>query len=196
MSEKEKRVYYMKQAQQIRQQQSLTNEQMQFYQKQSQEFEKFGLKMAKKPKERIITMEKIEFDRIQEDQKALELLAWELSNKFRQENGLNPVKWSEGISQVCFKHSVNMGNKIVPFGHDGFNDRFIELQKISIVKSACENVAYSNQYINLAESIVKGWINSPGHRKNLLSHSNYMGIGVYRNSSGYWYFTQIFALMI
>lgn len=38
----------------------------------------------------------------------IEILAWEISNKFREENGLNPVAWSEKISDICYVHSENM----------------------------------------------------------------------------------------
>lgn len=37
---------------------------------------------------------------------------------------------------------------------------------------------------------VDGWIDSPGHRKNLLSHMEWCAIGVYRNAKGAWYLTQ------
>ncbi len=38
-----------------------------------------------------------------------------------------------------------------------------------------------------------GWIQSPGHRKNLLANSVWCGIGVYRNSEGAFYLTHLFA---
>ncbi len=43
------------------------------------------------------------------------------------------------------------------------------------------------------EGAVVGWINSPGHRKNLLSASNICAIAVYCHY-GNFYFTQLFAL--
>src|SRR5262249_20940947 len=40
---------------------------------------------------------------------------------------------------------------------------------------------------------VDGWIDSPGHRAKRLSNHNFCAIAVYRNASGAWYFTQLFA---
>ncbi len=39
---------------------------------------------------------------------------------------------------------------------------------------------------------VEGWINSPGHRKNLLSATTDSAIAVYKNNDGAYYLTQIF----
>ena len=39
---------------------------------------------------------------------------------------------------------------------------------------------------------VNGWINSPGHKKNLMSNTTHCAIAVYQNNSGAYYFTQIF----
>jgi uncharacterized protein YkwD len=41
---------------------------------------------------------------------------------------------------------------------------------------------------------VNGWIDSPGHRKNLLARHTHCGIGVYCNDAGAYYSTQLFAL--
>jgi uncharacterized protein YkwD len=40
---------------------------------------------------------------------------------------------------------------------------------------------------------VEGWINSPGHRKNLLCGCNWCGIGIYVAADGTVYLTQLFA---
>ena len=49
-----------------------------------------------------------------------------------------------------------------------------------------------SQY-SIAEMAVNGWINSPGHRKNLLSNTNSCAIATYITSSGAYYLTQMFA---
>ena len=46
---------------------------------------------------------------------------------------------------------------------------------------------------SIAENAVNGWINSPGHRKNLLSNTNSCAIATYRTASGAYYLTQMFA---
>jgi len=84
-----------------------------------------------------------------------------------------------------------MANKKVAFGHAGFSQR---AAAVSFPHGGVfENVAYCNGYSDIAKIIVDGWINSPGHRKNLLSNSNVCGIAVFRAENGSWYFTQLLA---
>ncbi|CAG9324843.1 unnamed protein product [Blepharisma stoltei] len=118
--------------------------------------------------------------------------AFQLSNEFRKSQGLCELVWDEGLMEIGKVHSTNMGDGRVAFGHDGFNARFRQFP-IPYVRSGAENVAMSHGMGDPAKVAVDGWINSPGHRKNLLGHFNYMGIGVYQNQKGAWYFTQLFA---
>jgi uncharacterized protein YkwD len=84
------------------------------------------------------------------------------------------------------EHSVNMAEGKVPIGHDGFQER---MRKVPFfVRSFAENVAYNHNCGDPVEVAVAGWIQSPGHRKNLLSNSNLCGIAIYR-SYGRYYFT-------
>ena len=86
-----------------------------------------------------------------------------------------------------------MGDKKVPFGHKGFNERIKQFPfHFSL---ACENVFMCQGYSenSIADNAVNGWINSPGHRKNLLSDTNYCAIATYRTPSGAYYLTQMFA---
>jgi uncharacterized protein YkwD len=74
----------------------------------------------------------------------------------------------------------------VPIGHAGFNER---MKKVPFfVRSFSENVAFNYNAGDAVEVAVNGWINSPGHRKNMLSSSNICGIAVYRHYGRY-YFT-------
>jgi uncharacterized protein YkwD len=46
----------------------------------------------------------------------------------------------------------------------------------------------------LAEAVTKGWLDSPGHRRNLLEREYTLaGVGVARAADGYWYVTQVYA---
>jgi uncharacterized protein YkwD len=84
------------------------------------------------------------------------------------------------------EHSKNMADGIVPVGHDGFNDR---MKKVPFfVRSFAENVAYNYNCGDPVEVAVNGWINSPGHRKNMLANNNLCGIAVYCKY-GRFYFT-------
>ena len=139
----------------------------------------------------IITMAEIEKRRIEEEKVAfgnniknifnLNLLgkrALELTNEFRKKNKLPAVQWSQELCDVGLEHSKNMGDGKVPFGHQGFDKRCKSVR--FSFKSMAENVALSTGHSDPAKIAVEGWINSPGHRKNLLSASNVCGIAAYR----------------
>ena len=89
------------------------------------------------------------------------------------------------------EHSRNMAEGKVPVGHDGFQNR---MNKVPFfVRSFSENVAFNAGMADAIETAVHGWINSPGHRRNMLGNSNICGIAVYCYA-GRFYFTQLFAL--
>ena len=116
----------------------------------------------------------------------------ELTNEFRKKNGLGPLYWEDNVWKISFEHSRNMGIRKVKFGHDGFNDRIRTLP--FYFSLACENVFMCQgiSEFRLAEMAVDGWINSPGHRKNLLSSTSHCSIAVFRNSYFEFFLTQIF----
>ena len=117
-----------------------------------------------------------------------------LTNEFRSKNGLPPLEWDDSIWALAYIHSKNMGEGVVPFGHKGFNERVNKFN--FIYYKACENVYMCQGYsqYSIAENAVKGWINSPGHKKNLLSDTTLCAIAVYKNNFGEFYLTQLFAL--
>ena len=117
----------------------------------------------------------------------------ELTNIFRAKNKLPPLKWDDSIWRISYTHSKNMGDKKVPFGHKGFNERIRQFPFHYTL--ACENVFMCQGYSqdSIAKNGVDGWINSPGHRKNLLSNTTHCAIATYRTSSGAFYLTQMFA---
>lgn len=117
--------------------------------------------------------------------------ALELTNKFRKENKLPPLVWHAALCTIGAQHSKNMAEHKVAFGHDGFQERIRQYPMAH--RSAAENVAMSRGLSDVAQTAVNGWINSPGHRKNLVSRSEYCGIGCYEGADGSWYLTQLFA---
>lgn len=121
--------------------------------------------------------------------------ALKYTNEFRVSEGLDgDVCWHQGLAEIGWGHSRDMGDGKQSFSHDGFDDRVRRYPMPH--RGAGENL-YMAQGIDaasIARAAVDGWINSPGHRKNLLGRWNYCGIGVYRNSAGAFYLTQMFAL--
>jgi len=123
------------------------------------------------------------------DQLGKEMLKY--TNEFREKHGLPALKWSQPLADIGKKHSKAMGDKKAPFSHDGFNDRVKAYPQPAA--AAAENLAMSSGLGRVARTAVDGWIDSPGHRKNLLHPAmNYCGIGVYRNAGGAYYSTQLF----
>jgi uncharacterized protein YkwD len=107
--------------------------------------------------------------------------------------GLGQLKWSPELYWIARIHSQDMGTKKVPFGHDGFQ---VRAGLIPWPKGYCsENVAWCSNYPRdvIGETVVNGWINSEGHKRNLLSGSTECAVAAIKGDDGYWYFTQIFA---
>lgn len=111
-------------------------------------------------------------------------------NLHRTGMGLKPLTANEIITQAAEKHSKNMAAKVIPFSHDGFDERMARLAKqLKQVYGWSENVAYSQKP---AKDVVTMWLNSPGHKRNIEGNYNLTGIGIARSATGELYYTQIF----
>ena len=73
--------------------------------------------------------------------------------------------------------------------HDNFSDRFQSLQQYVNARAAGENVAYG--YPD-AETVMEGWLNSPGHKTNIEGDFTHIGIAAIKNSQGVYYYAQLF----
>ena len=129
-----------------------------------------------------------------------------LINKQRQKHGLIQLEWDAALAAIGRKHSLDMVKRnyfdhYSPEGHD-FSYRYqqerfqcaIRINKT--IHMGAENIALNNRYASvttvngeafydwnsqetIAETTVDGWMNSPGHRKNILMpHWKREGIGV------------------
>ncbi|MEJ1931630.1 CAP domain-containing protein [Nostoc sp. NIES-3756] len=121
---------------------------------------------------------------------ALEKAVFERINRYRAARRLPRLTLNARITQQARIHSRNMARGEVPFSHQGFEQRVnaIPLR----YKSAAENVAFNRGYDDPANEAVIGWIDSPGHLKNIKGNYNMTGIGVATNAQGEVYLTQIF----
>lgn len=125
--------------------------------------------------------------------RAFELVIFIQSNAFRQSEGRCLLIWNQTMAEIAAEHSKNMGDGVVPIGHQGFNKRFRRFPFRS-TRGGAENVAMSHGLGDPGKVAVDGWIKSPGHRKNLLGNFTIMAIGVYINLHGAFFLTQLFAL--
>ncbi|MBR8833586.1 MAG: CAP domain-containing protein [Stigonema ocellatum SAG 48.90 = DSM 106950] len=121
---------------------------------------------------------------------SLEKSVFEEINRFRVSNGLPKLHLKANISRQARIHSLNIAKGKVPFSHLGFKQR-VNAIPIGYL-SAAENVAFNQGYSDPANQAVIGWLNSPGHLKNIEGNYNLTGIGVASNSKGEFYITQIF----
>jgi uncharacterized protein YkwD len=115
-------------------------------------------------------------------------------NQYRISKQLPPLKLNPRISQIAGGYSKKMASKQATFSHDGFDQRVKAMGNAIPLKSAAENLAYLKGYPDLATTAVQGWINSPGHQKNMVGNFNVTGIGIAKNAAGEYYFTQLFLL--
>ncbi|AFY56128.1 uncharacterized protein with SCP/PR1 domains [Rivularia sp. PCC 7116] len=122
----------------------------------------------------------------------LEKSIFEKINQYRASKKLPKLKLDSKISKQARIHSQNMAKHRVPFSHNGFAKR---VDTISIrYNSASENVAFNYGYDDPVAEAVKGWIESPGHLKNIKGKYNLTGVGVAVNSEDEYFLTQIFIL--
>lgn len=111
-------------------------------------------------------------------------------NEYRQQHGLAPLKMDNRIVNEAKKHSLDMANHRIPFGHKYFSSRIDILHnQIKDSNAGAENVAYNYKD---AQDVVKNWLRSPGHKHNIDGNYNLTGIGIARDKNGKIYFTQIF----
>lgn len=116
-------------------------------------------------------------------------------NRLRSAHGLGRLEFHEPLLTVARDYSRRMAEEKF-FAHtdpDGLTVRQrvdrarIKWQMIG------ENLAYSLGYTNPVAASVTGWLDSPGHRKNMLDPNfRQTAIGAWISSNGTVYFTEIF----
>lgn len=112
-----------------------------------------------------------------------------LTNKYREENGLPALKADLELTKVAQIKSDDMATNDY-FSHTSptYGSPFDMLQEFGVdYTAAAENIAAGQQS---PDEVVAGWINSPGHRKNILNEKvTHIGVG-YVTNGNYW--TQLF----
>ncbi|HEX2925207.1 MAG TPA: CAP domain-containing protein [Ruminiclostridium sp.] len=116
----------------------------------------------------------------------------QLVNAERAKNGLKPLKMNAQLNKTATLKSQDMA-KLGYFDHNSptYGSPFDMMKKYGISYStAGENIAMGQ---TTPEQVMNGWMNSPGHRANILRASfTQIGVGVAKNSSGRLYWTQQF----
>ncbi len=124
--------------------------------------------------------------------KAIEKEVIRLTNLERQKAGLSPLGHNWEVSRVARYKSEDMRNNGY-FSHTSptYGSPFTMLKNFGIRYTAAgENIAMGQP---TAQAVVQGWMNSSGHRTNILSKSfNQIGVGYAKSPKGRIYWTQMF----
>ena len=112
-----------------------------------------------------------------------------LVNEARAQNGLNPLTHDWELSRVARYKSQDMrDNKYFSHTSPVYGSPFQMMKNFGIsYRSAGENIAYGQR---TPQAVVNAWMNSSGHRANILNASfTHIGVG-YVKDGNYW--TQMF----
>ncbi|WP_075343205.1 CAP domain-containing protein [Tenacibaculum agarivorans] len=112
----------------------------------------------------------------------------QLLNNHRASKGLAKLEVLDIIKSQTDKHTDYMISAGA-ISHANFSDRGKYLSDNAGAKNIGENVAVG---YNTAQSVVTGWINSDGHRKNIEGNFTHFNLTAKQNSNGRWYYTNIF----
>lgn len=127
-----------------------------------------------------------------DDVKALEQKVIDLVNQQRAYNGLPALKANWEVCRVARYKSQDMIDKRY-FAHQSptYGSPFNMMENFGIRFSAAgENIAYGQR---TPQEVMNSWMNSPGHRSNILNRTyNQIGVGVAKSSNGTFYWTQMF----
>jgi len=114
----------------------------------------------------------------------------ELVNRERTSRGLNPLTLNPELARVARIKSEDMYRNNY-FSHQSpvYGSPFDMLRSFGInFTAAAENIAYGQ---TTAESVMNSWMNSAGHRGNILnSNFTQIGVGYFNEGTPYW--TQMF----
>ncbi|HZG85195.1 CAP-associated domain-containing protein [Paenibacillus sp.] len=122
---------------------------------------------------------------------AFERQSLDLANSARAARGLSILTWHEGAAAVARGHSEDMAENAF-FSHTNLRGESLggRLQDGDVdYRSAGENIAYGQTSAIFAH---EGWMNSPGHRKNMLGAFERLGVGVAFAKEKVPYYTQNF----
>ncbi len=124
-----------------------------------------------------------------------------LANRERAGRGRQMLMVNEKLRRLARIHSKNMAERNF-FSHGDHLGRSPQKRKMEyfpgLFGGIGENIAYTYGHSEeiVVEKLIKQWMNSPGHRRNILNGKyNATGIGVYYGRGRY-YGTQVFGTLI
>ncbi len=160
---------------------------------------------------------------VREDSERLASMVHEGINGQRRANGLSSLQWDSDLAVIALSHSKDMAERnyfdhISPDGKDfqarykqygyhkqtrigdmvyvGGENLFLNNVVESTTFDKNTGVVYEYKFNNLedlAQSTVDGWMQSEGHRENILTPFTREGIGVFVTDDGKVYITENFS---
>ncbi|MGX6444767.1 SafA/ExsA family spore coat assembly protein [Neobacillus sp. K501] len=125
-------------------------------------------------------------------EKSIENQVIALTNQERAKHGLKALTQDWELSRVARYKSMDMRDKNY-FSHTSptYGSPFTMMKNFGIsYRSAAENIAAGQ---TTPQEVVQAWMNSPGHRANILSANyTYIGVGYAKGGSQRHYWTQMF----
>ncbi|MET8993073.1 CAP domain-containing protein [Nonomuraea wenchangensis] len=116
-----------------------------------------------------------------------------LTNAERAKGGCGPLTHDPRLRRAAFGHSADMAKNDY-FEHDSQDGRDMgdRIRATGFTGSAwAENIAMGQR---TAAEVVKGWMNSDGHRRNIMNCAyTHIGVGAAKDGQGRLYWTQDFA---
>ncbi len=116
----------------------------------------------------------------------------ELVNQRREEAGLKSYRHNTKLSEVAREKSEDMRDNNY-FSHQSpiYGSPFEMMEQFNIrYQAAGENIAQGQR---TPEAVVDAWMDSPGHRRNILSNDfTEIGVGYAENEQGQTFWTQMF----
>jgi len=115
-----------------------------------------------------------------------------LVNVQRVNSGLQPLAYNWQAARVArYKSNDMITNNYFNHISPVYGSPFKMMESFGLKFSAgAENIAYGQR---TAQEVMNSWMNSPGHKANILSKSyTQIGVGVAKKSNGTLYFTQLF----
>ena len=115
-------------------------------------------------------------------------------NSIRQREGLPPLRQNEQLAAVARTHSRGMAERNFFSHKDPAGAEMSDRVKAAGIAYAnlAENIARNAGHADPVTTAVKGWMDSPGHRKNILhAKATETGVGIWQQGKDI-YFTQLF----
>ena len=126
----------------------------------------------------------------------IERTAFEKTNEARVNEGLNALVWDAELCRMARAHSEDMARQGY-FAHETPDGLHLKERARSLgiahFRVIAENIAYNKGYADPGAFAVERWMNSGGHRANMLyAVFQASAIGSYVASDGSVYLTQVF----